>query len=210
LNKKEKDQDPPSIEEVEKLFFGQDDSKPLNDLIPTKAQEKEKLKKEIDFSKDGEEDEEAEDNQVVDEDMYPEVEVNETKKPKKEVSDAEKTALRRQLRFLKTYEERKKKLLKIQEKVDEKSSEITEQRSKVTEKRRENKKEEIRGASYLTKYMNPVGRLYGKDGKIFVTECKHIDVYDGTSGVEVLTRCTKCSRVKTWGADEWQQAQKKV
>jgi hypothetical protein len=214
MKEKEKDLPPPSIEEVEKVFFGEDDSKPINFGVGRLKKDKKEFEKELptdllnSFPKSDDEkesdDNTIEDEDIDDEEMTPTIEVNKTEKEdKKPLGNKKINSIRNQLDFLKRYEDRQEKLSLLQKQYDLEKSVKEEIRKKLKDEKEKKDEFKFRKPSYLVKFKNPIGALYGKGGKIYVTECNHIDTYDTVQGIRILTRCTKCSRIKEWDPKEW-------
>ena len=185
-----------SIEEIGKIFFG-DESK--IDLGPGRPRKDVSIPDTGLLSSLPEED----DDKPVDEELYPNVEVNDEDQ-KKDITATEKYNLDRQVRFLKKYEDRKKKLKVLEKKFDLEKETKQEIKQQIRDEKEKQSKNKIKGASYLVKYRDATGSLYGKGGKILVTECNHVDNYFGIDANQILSRCTKCSRTKKWDTQEWE------
>lgn len=200
MGDKENELFPISIDEISKIFFG-DEEKSLDlGRGRPKKEGKEETVSIPSLLSDLQEEDNDDENQIDDE-LYPTVEVNDKDK---KISAEEKRSLDKQIRFLKKYEERKKKLEKIQTTFDLDKNAKIEIKQKLKQEKQKKRETQIKDASHLVRFRDPTGCLYGKNGKICVTECKHLDTYDGIQANQVITRCTKCSRIKNWDPKEWE------
>lgn len=173
---KPKDELPPDVDEVVDLFFGDDDSTP------------------IDFGKG------RPSKKEVDKKTKPT-----PKKETPKIDKDEESFLEKQIKLLKRFEKRQESLDNRQKKFDKKLELKNEEKERIRNLLRseKNKKHRIPRASHLAKQREFNNVLYADRGVIHTTSCDHIDRVYFVKGTTIVTVCEKCSRYKDWEQEEW-------
>ena len=182
------DDQPPSVEEVVDLFFGEDSAKPID--FGKGPAKKEKL--EVDTSQ-----------KKPDKSLTSETKKEKPKEdqPAVKLNSDEERFLAKQINLLKRFEKTKKTRESKQEVYDLRKEETERIRNILRSEKM--KKHRIKGASYLAKLKPTQNVLHAANGAITVSSCDHDYRLDHMNGATVISVCAKCSCMKNWTTDEW-------